>query len=51
MRDDEAAIRLLCAVVLIARRDARKGNLAARDWLRALERCRPNKVRLLGSVH
>jgi hypothetical protein len=31
----------------VARRDAKRGNLAVRAWLQELQACRPCRVRLL----
>jgi hypothetical protein len=45
--DPDGLLALLAAVVIVARRDASKGNLAARLWLAELEASRPRRVRVL----
>lgn len=39
---------LVTAVIVVARRDAKNGNVNARAWLAELEACRPRSVRLIG---
>ena len=45
--DVDALFRLLAALVTVARRDAKRGNLAARQWLAELEAARPRRIRIL----
>jgi hypothetical protein len=45
--DPDAVFALLAALVTIARRDAKRGNAAARAFLAELEAARPRSVRLL----